>query len=130
MKLNEIYSGKFLKCEDLGGRRRTVTILGVKPEKFDEGNKLVVSFLNQDKAMVCNKTNANKIAEVLGTDETDDWVGKKIVLYPAQVDFAGKMSAAIRVDFPGQPAAAPARPAAPPPPPARAQDLDEEDSPF
>ena len=43
-----------------------------------------------------NKSNASNIAILYG-DETEDWVGKEIVLFPAMVDFQGRTVEAIRV---------------------------------
>jgi len=46
--------------------------------------------------VVLNKTNAKIIASLHG-NETDDWPGKKIILYATEVDFRGEIVDAIRV---------------------------------
>jgi hypothetical protein len=77
-----------------------------------QGRKLVATFRGKAKAWIVNKTNANTIAKVLGTDETDDWVGQEIVLYPTETEFQGDMVDAIRVRR-KKASAAPQAPAAP-----------------
>ena len=96
-KLNEVFSGGFLKAEDLGGKSPRVTIERVEVKDFDDGKKLIIHFEGKDKALVCNKTNASIIEEVLGSDDTDVWEGKRITLTTRKVEFQGKLVPAIRV---------------------------------
>jgi hypothetical protein len=42
------------------------------------------------------------IEEISGSDETDDWAGHQIILYPTKVDFSGRRVDAIRVDHPSK----------------------------
>lgn len=114
-KLNEVFSGNFLKADDLKGQSPTVTIERVEVKEFDDGNKLVMHFVGKDKALVCNKTNASIIQEVLGSDDTDDWHGRKITLTTKKVEFQGKLVPAIRVSL-DPPKSEQARRAEPPPP--------------
>lgn len=96
-KLNEIFSGDYLKAEDLQGRNARVTISSVTVKEFDDGKKLILHFANKDKCLVCNKTNASIIEEVLGSNDTDDWEGKSVTLTTKKVEFQGKLVPAIRV---------------------------------
>lgn len=98
-KLNDVFGGNFLKAEDLGGRAVAVTIEEVEVKDFDDGKKLILSFAGKDKKLVCNRTNASIIEEVTGCSDTDDWVGKKVVLVVKKVEFQGKLVPAIRVDL-------------------------------
>ena len=66
---------------------------------FDDGKKLIVHFAGKDKALVCNKTNASIIEEVLGSGDTDDWEGRKVTLVVKKVEFQGKLVPAIRVSL-------------------------------
>ena len=43
-----------------------------------------------------NKTNANTIADIFG-EETDNWYGHPIEVYPSETDYQGKRVACIRV---------------------------------
>lgn len=96
MELSSVFGGDSLKAADLQGHEPTVIIASVEMKKFDNGNKLVITFEGKKKALVCNKTNANRIAHFYGTN-TDGWVGKELTLYTDLVDFQGKSVEAIRV---------------------------------
>jgi hypothetical protein len=114
VKLSDAFPSNFLKAADLQGRRVIATISHVT---FEDIGKPVVYFKGKEKGLVLNKTNGNMIAEVTGDDDTDNWSGVSIVLYPTRVDFQGKRVDAIRVDKP-EPGQRQAAPAPPPPPPA------------
>ena len=96
MELSTVFGGDSLKAADLQGAEPTVTIATVTMKEFDKGNKLVITFVGKKKCLVCNKTNANRIAFAHGTN-TDNWIGKKIQLYTDLVDFQGNTVEAIRV---------------------------------
>lgn len=112
--INDIFGGGFLKAEDLKGQSPTVTIERVEVKDFDDGKKLILHFAGKDKALVANKTNGNIIAEVLGSDDTDDWEGKRITLTVRKVEFKGELVPAIRVSL-DPPTTGKAKPVAPPP---------------
>ena len=57
------------------------------------------------------ETNANAIAHLYGP-ETDAWTGKRISLFSTEVDFAGKMTLALRVRLKAPKAEANGNPAA------------------
>lgn len=96
MELSQVFESATLKASDLQGSEPKVKIATVEKKGFDDGNKLVITFENKKKALVCNKTNANRIAHAYGTD-TDGWIGKEITLFVDQVDFKGDIVDAIRV---------------------------------
>lgn len=104
MRVDEIFGGSFLKADDLQGKTVRVTISAVDVKEFDDGNKIVISFQGKDKKLVCNKTNSSIIAENLGSQETEDWVGKVISLTVKKVEFQGKLVPAIRVVLADSPA--------------------------
>jgi hypothetical protein len=90
-------------------------------DTIGDEQKLCLSFAEFEKGLVLNKTNATNIAAFCGPD-TDGWIGKKIVLVSAMVDYQGRSVEAIRVRAPKTPhprpaaAQAPAsKPAGPPP---------------
>jgi hypothetical protein len=119
MRVGEAF-GSYLKTEDLGGRRVTVTIESVTVEEVGEEKKRkpVASLVGKEKRFVINKTNADILIDILGTDEMDDWAGRRIVLYPGKTKFGGRTVPCISVAAHNQ-AATSARPSpAPPPPPA------------
>jgi hypothetical protein len=113
MNIENAFPGKYLKAADLQGRRATVTIKDVGMEDIgDDGMKPVVTFVGKEKGLVLNRTNANMIIEIVKSEETDNWKGRQVALYPTKVDFQGKRVDAIRVDHPSTGGAA-----LPPPPP-------------
>jgi len=124
-KVGEAFPSKWLKADDLQGRACVVTISRLASEDVgDDTEKPVLYFAGKAKGLVLNKTNANIIAEVLGTDEMNDWRGRAITLYPTRVEFQGKKVNAIRVQD-----VAPAAPQVPhrspePPPEFQAEDSD------
>ena len=95
-----------------------------KPEEL----KHVLYFEEYEKGIVLNSTNAQLIALIVGSENTEDWDGHRIVLYnDPNVSFAGKLVGGIRVRAPkkGAKAGKPAARPAPPPP-----DPDEDEIPF
>lgn len=114
MNLDEIYQSSTIKAQDLNGREVTLTINGFQAVDFDGAKKLVLSFAETEKTLVCNKTNGTTIGQLYGSN-VDSWIGKRITLFPTQTDWAGSQVACIRVKL--QPAAEPApAPAADPQP--------------
>ena len=108
MLINEVFPSKYVKASDLQGREITVVIRVVAVEKMGEDRKLVVYFQGKEKGLVTNKTNANRIAMLYG-DDTDQWIGREIVLGTDYVEFQGKTVEAIRIKPPVKRAAAPTR---------------------
>jgi len=101
MNRNDVFPSKYLKAGDLSedGSGETFTIEKVEIEEIgmNKDKKPVIHFEESDKAMVCNKTNWNTISKVLGSQDSDDWIGKEVQLYRAEVEFQGEMVEAIRV---------------------------------
>jgi hypothetical protein len=104
MKISEKFASNLLKAEDLQGRKVHVVIASVGEEDIGEDHKPVAYFRGKQKGLVLNKTNAAYLANAI-SDETDEWAGHEIVLYPAKVNFQGKMVDAIRVEMPANGAA-------------------------
>lgn len=98
MNINGAFPSKYLKAADLGHTQPTVTIDRVEIEQMqDDEPKPVLYFQGKDKGLVLNKTNSNTITDILGSDETDDWAGKRIRLFVTKVEFQGRRVDAIRV---------------------------------
>jgi hypothetical protein len=98
-KINEAFPSKYLKAADLEDRQHLMVMERAEFEMLGDERKLILYFQNQKKGLVLNKTNANTIAAKYG-DDTEDWLGKEIVLFEAMVDFQGKTGPAIRVRAP------------------------------
>ena len=127
--INDAFPSNYLKASDLKGAQPVVTIdrVGFEPVGQTREMKPILYFTGKDKGLVLNKTNAKNIINLIGSSETNDWVGYAIRLYATNVEFQGDTVEAIRVK------AAPAngRPAAPPPPPPPVDEpLTDDDIPF
>lgn len=128
-KISEMRESKFLKKEDVGrgamGTIQSVGQMNVAKEGADHEMKWCLTFAEIDKPLVLNSTNIQLCAQICGSEDTDHWIGKRIVLYTdPSVMYAGKVIGGIRVRAP-KPNAAP-----PPPPPAAGPDLTDDDIPF
>lgn len=133
MKIGSAFPSDFLKAADLNDTPVAVTIKGLKIETVgrDKDEKPILYFEGKEKGLVLNKTNGKTIAKIAGSEETDDWKGTKIILYPTETEFGGEMVDCIRVRAP-KPGGSPLR--TPPPPPVE-EDVDafhasDDDVPF
>ena len=66
--------------------------------------KPVLSFEETPQGLVVNKTNFTALSMMFGED-TNDWTGAKVALYPSRVDFKGKSMPTIKVRRPQKAAA-------------------------
>jgi len=88
MNIQDMFSSNYLKTSDLKGRRIVLAIDKVSVEDIGgKEQKPVVYFVGKERGLILNKTNATTIEELVGSSETAQWHGKKIVLYPTRVDF-------------------------------------------
>ena len=117
MNVNDLGSSSYLKKDDVMPDK-LVTINGCGMENMAmDGQpremKMVIHFDEFEKGLACNVTNARVIAAILGADDTDDWIGRKVVLYNDKtITFQGKVTGGIRVREPkNQPKPAPSEPA-------------------
>ena len=105
MKIGQMMAGKYLKKEDCDPPM-LVTI-----DRFEEENvaredqptdmKWVMYFKDNEKGLVMNSTNLQLAAIAFGTQETDEWIGRALVLYhDPNVSFGGKLVGGIRVRAP------------------------------
>jgi hypothetical protein len=121
MHINQLKDSKYLKKEDCG-QGILVTIKGLSEENMAmEGQppemKWVLHFMENVKPMALNSTNAQLIAKITNSEETDNWPGHKIVLYEdPNISFGGKLVGGIRVRAPRN---QPPKPAPLPPTPIR-----------
>jgi hypothetical protein len=108
MKISQLFPSKFVKAADLNGKTITLTIAKLVVEELGHGNekerKPVLYFQKATKGLVLNRTNAMTIASLYG-DESDDWPGKRISIYPTRVRAFGSMQDTIRVreEIPAEP---------------------------
>ena len=102
MKTHEMKESKFLKKEDVGDGM-LLTITGVEQHNVamagaDPEMKWCMSFAEMEKPMVLNQTNIQLAEKALNSDDTDFWIGKKIVAYnDPNVSYGGKIIGGIRL---------------------------------
>jgi len=125
MNISQLKQSKFLTRADVG-RGMLVTIRevfqqNVAKEGAPEELRWCMAFDEAEKSMVLNSTNGQIIAGITKSEDTDGWIGHKIVLYDdPNVSFGGKLVGGIRCRAPrNQP---PATTPAPTPKPAPAHE--------
>jgi hypothetical protein len=100
MKISNAFPSKFIRAADLQDRQHELTMQHVELENVgDDDKKPVLYFVGRQKGLVLNKTNSRTIAAAYGND-TDTWENKKVIIFPAMVDFRGDQVEAIRVRAP------------------------------
>ena len=101
-KIGEMIESKFMKKEDVDPPV-LVTIdrvaqNNVAMQGADSEMKWCMYFLEMDKPMVLNSTNIHLASAACGSDDTDEWMGKQVVLYnDPNVSFGGKLTGGIRI---------------------------------
>ena len=98
--IEDFYPNKFLKPANVE-EDVLVTINEVGSDSFkdDDGTqrrKPILYFKESVKPLILNRTNFTRIAEIAG-DDTEDWHGTRLILYPDTVSMCGKNVATIRV---------------------------------
>ena len=99
MLISEAFPSNYIKAADLKDQQVRVVMDRVQLEDVGDETKPVLYFQGKEKGMVLNKTNSNNIALIYG-DDTEDWKGKELILYPTMVDYQGRSVPAIRVRVP------------------------------
>lgn len=105
MNVSEISNSKFLKksdvVPDLLLTIRSIEKVNVAKDNEKAEYKTGMYFKEVEKPMVLNQTNGNRVAQFLEEPETDNWIGKKVVVfYDPTVEFSGKISGGIRIRQP------------------------------
>jgi hypothetical protein len=101
MKRDDLFPSKYLRASDLAGKPAAVVIATTTSEDLKDMSgktvsKLVVTFKDRKKALVMNRTNYDAVADLHG-EETDNWPGKSIELYPTKTSMGGKTMDCIRI---------------------------------
>lgn len=103
MRKSDAFPSKYLAASDFDNDQ-TLTIKDWSQEEFegDKGkeNKVILHFEEVDKGFILNKTNWGSIEKIVGSDDTDDWIGKQITLGASEVQFGKDMVWSVRVRTP------------------------------
>ena len=104
-KTSEMQSSKFLKQSDVGDGV-LYTVAGCRRQNVARDDdpaelKWCLLFEESDKPLVLNATNIQLAEQIFASDDTDDWVGKRVVLYTDHtISFGGKVVGGIRIRAP------------------------------
>lgn len=104
--IREMYPSKYLQAEDLPRNTNTfVTIEKVYPsearQRAGDGEtevKWMIKYREMRKPMGLWKMTAAAIAELMGSSNTDQWVGRQIAIYPGTYLSFGESKPCINVD--------------------------------
>lgn len=99
MNIDSAFPSNYLKASDLGDATPIVTIDRVEIEAIGRNKEMkpVLYFSGKEKGVVLNKTNANKIAQLVGSRDTNDWKGCQVRLYATETEFGGETVECIRI---------------------------------
>jgi hypothetical protein len=108
--IGALYSGAYLKADDLAGQTYSATISGVERVEIPETDgsirpKAAIALHGWPTKLLLNKTNFEALAAAYGR-QSAGWIGKPLEVFPDSTLFGGRTVACIRVRVP--------RPAAPP----------------
>lgn len=87
MDVRDFFKSRFVTAQDLVDGPLTVAITRWSQERLPlGGERLVVWFrdgVNGDaeRGLALNKTNGRRMAELLGSEDLDDWVGRSVELF-------------------------------------------------
>lgn len=90
MDFDKLFPGRFMKAGQFKGKDVTLTMTKVSVEELEgqtgKKQKAIISFKETPLELVLNKTNGLCLKAMWGR-ETDAWVGKRVTLYPAPIQF-------------------------------------------
>jgi hypothetical protein len=101
-KIGEMIDSKYLKQSDVDDEIIvTVEKVGkanVAKENDEPEYKWLIRFTEFKKPMVLNATNIKRLAKACDSEDTDDWIGRQVVLYvDHDVEFAGNVVGGLRI---------------------------------
>jgi hypothetical protein len=99
MLISRAFPSAYIKAEDLDDKNHCLIMDRVKVEEVGDDTKPVLYFRGAKKGLALNVTNAKTIAAAYG-EETDDWMGQELILFPTVTEFQGRTTPCIRVRAP------------------------------
>jgi len=103
--VNDLKKSKYITKRDVDPPI-LVTIIGSKEANMaldgaDPDYQWTLLFKEIDKPLVVNPTNGQLIEAIMGSGNSDDWIGKQIVLYvDPTVSFRGRITGGVRCRAP------------------------------
>jgi len=105
-KVHQMFPSKYVKGEELDGKTFTLTIKLIRQEKMrfnpqsPEAIGWVIYVKETERGIVMGKPLATQLTQILGSDDTDDWIGKQVVFYSEPVMVGGQSRMGIRARKP------------------------------
>ena len=101
-RVSDMIESKFLKKEDAeNGLLLTVQAVAqhnVAMDNQPEQMKWCMEFAENPKPLVMNVTNLNMMQAITGSDDSDDWIGRQVVLFnDPTIQYQGKLVGGIRL---------------------------------
>lgn len=101
-RVNDMIESKYLKQADVPDPVIvTVTKIGkvnIAKEGDPPEEKWACRFREFNKPMLLNSTNIKLLEKACGSDDSDDWIGKEVILYTDDsVSFAGQVVGGLRI---------------------------------
>ena len=85
--ISKEFPSRFLKGEEISGKEVPVTIRDIKKELVysrqtnKKGEVLVMYFQGKDRGVVMKKERSTDMKAITGSDDTDGWIGRKVVMF-------------------------------------------------
>jgi hypothetical protein len=100
--LDEVFESKYLKAADFKKGPRVLTIIESQMQTLKaldgrQQKKCVLYFENESKALVLNRTNFERVRDITGEEDSDDFPGHKIVGFADKTQMGGKTVDCVRV---------------------------------
>ena len=102
-KISEMLPSSYLKQTDFDESGAIVTVASITEKNVARQDepvemKWLVHFAEFEKAMVLNTTNINALSKACGSDDTDDWTGKEVIVYvDPTIGYGGKTTGGLRI---------------------------------
>lgn len=107
--VSDLFPREHLIADDLAGKPITVTISGWDVQRFHlptgDETKPIVKFAGAKKFLILNKTNAETLSRITGSERLDDWIGQRVQLVPGSIN--GKRTIIVHAAPPAAPKPAP-----------------------
>ncbi len=103
--ISSMIPSKFITKSDLE-KPILLTIKRIYESNFNDGStKWTLDFVEFSKPFALNKTNLRLLPEICGSENSEDWVGKQIVIYfDKTIMYKGKLEGGVRIRARNNPA--------------------------
>ena len=101
-KIGEMIESKYLKQSDFPSPLivtvKKIGKVNIAKEGDTPEHKWAVRFEEFAKPMLLNSTNIKLLEKACGSDDTDDWIGKEVIVYTDEsIAFGGQVVGGLRV---------------------------------